>query len=128
VCKTCESRFLYGDNNFLIVPYGTKKAKSCSFELFVDNTETLDLDEDFEENYYLFEDDPNFRLEDMPLNFLKALSEYVNDSLSLNDPNYSRPVKKRVSDQELKFKIRRHLNETFKENYSISQTCYNNLY
>ncbi|MFN6086435.1 MAG: hypothetical protein ACK476_16090 [Fluviicola sp.] len=116
-----------GDNNFLIVPYGTKKAKSCSFDLFVDNTETFDLDEDFEENYYLFEDDPNFKLQDMPLNFLKALSEYVNDSLSLNDPNYSRPVKKRISDQELKLKIKRHIKVSFKENHSDSRTTYNNM-
>ncbi|MFN6076075.1 MAG: hypothetical protein ACK46Y_10945 [Fluviicola sp.] len=125
--KPVKADFYVGDNNFLIVPYGTKKAKSCSFDLFVDNTETFDLDEDFEENYYLFEDDPNFKLQDMPLNFLKALSEYVNDSLSLNDPNYSRPVKKRISDQELKLKIKRHIKVSFKENHSDSRTTYNNM-
>lgn len=125
--KPVKADFYMGESNFTIVPYGSKKGKSCSFDLFIDNSYTFDLDEDFEENYYLFEDDPNFKLQDMPLNFLKALSEYVRDSLSLNDPNYSPPVKKRVSDQELKLKIRRHLNETFNENYSDPRISYNHM-
>lgn len=125
--KPVKADFYVGENNFLIVPYGTKKAKSCSFDLFIDNSETFDLDEDFEENYYLFEDDPNFKMQDIPLNFLKAFADYVHDSLSLNDPNYSPPVKKRLSDQELQLKIKGHINMTFKEYNSDQRNTYNTI-
>lgn len=125
--KPVKADFYMGESNFTIVPYGSKKGKSCSFDLFIDNSYTFDLDEDFEENYYLFEDDPNFKLQDMPLNFLKALSEYVRDSLSLNDPNYSPPVKKRVSDKNLNIMLRGHLKETINVKINYSENSFNKL-